>query len=280
MEKEELYRDINAKLLEAQIGWFNKIVITEDTRSKLSLPDRKKRDYDHLSFPFYFGVSQEYVNSSKKKIMIVGQETGSGFSFLNSEDGKTKEENAPIKSQEWTYTYNDKQWRGISANHSPFWGFVRSINAFNEYSSYITCYNNVDKIHFSRINPKTNNIDPLPLTYKAEEIFSSVYDFNGVKAPLLFREIQILKECNERSQLDGIVFVTGPYYDQTMGLALDLVKGKNTLKHYRPTEDEPIKDISEIVKLEGIKVFWTYHPNYLRLKQKEEQVLKALFERL
>ena len=97
--KRNKFKEINAELLEAQIAWFNKIVDTDSTRRKLSSRDSKGRCYDTLSFPFYFGVSEEYVNSTQKKIMIIGQETGGGFSFLNAKDEKTIAENAPRKSQ-------------------------------------------------------------------------------------------------------------------------------------------------------------------------------------
>ena len=275
--KEESFKDINAELLDAQKAWVDEIVKSDNTRRELKDRDSKGRYYDMLSFPFYFGISQEYMNSSKKKIMIVGQETGGGFDFLNSENEKTIKENKPEISQQWTYAYNDEQ-RHCVINTSPFWWFVRAINDYKKDGvfPFITCYNNVDKIHFSKLNNHTLNIDSLPLSYSAEKLFSAKYKFKGEEKPLLLREIQILKT---HKLLDAIVFVTGPYYDQTMGLALGLSKGEKALKHIRPTENHPLQRISELEGWEN-RLFWTYHPNYLRLKQKEQIVLSELFEHL
>ena len=269
------YQEINGELLDAQKAWEKILVDGDSSIKQLKDPDSKGRCFNTLSFPFYFGISDKYGESHKKKIMIIGQETGGGFDFRNSNNEKIKADNKPEASQKWTYTYNEDQ-RVNGSNQSPFWSFIRHINAFPD---CISCYNNVDKIHFSKISEgdttNSNSIIPIPLSYKAEKLFSASFDFNGEIKPLLLREICILKRYN---LLDAIVFTTGPYYDQTMEWALGL--NRKTLRAWRPTDDTPLRDVSEEIQLAGIKVFWTYHPNYLRLKRKESMVLDTLFKQI
>lgn len=265
-------REINQTLLKMQIAWRKALVESDDTKKKLNSNKNEDKRYNRLSFPFYFGVSQEYVDSyNKNRIMIIGQETGGGFDFFNSENEAIKRENEPEISQRWTIQYNEKQIgnNNRERNNSPFWGFTRAINAI---PNSITCYNNVDKIHFSRANEAKSFVEPIPLSYQAESIFSSRYliENEELPLPLLRREINLL---HEESMLDYVIFVTGPYYAMSMELALGIEEHALGCK---PSLHDPIVDITNKVGIEGIHFFWTYHPNYLRQKRKEADVIARL----
>lgn len=238
---------MNGKLNSAQEIW-NKIVLE---------PYFKDCDNTTLSRPFYMGVSDEYIKS-ENRIMIIGQEAKGFGLYTDTAWPMDKARNWSIdylnrqvyrnKSSEYNYTYNN----------SGFWRLFR----FFKDSGISPCWNNIDKLH-QTIGNKT-----VPLTLKMESYFCKQYGDSNKS--LIQNEIEICKP-------NYILFITGPHYTNSMATSFGL--DENELIEVRPNIENPITDVTEIFGL-GIKVFWTYHPTFLNRKQKLDDVTNKILKLL
>ena len=209
-----------------------------------------------MSRPYYMAVSDEYVKSARR-IMIIGQET-KGFGLYT--DLWSFED-----IREWGVDYLRKQIYGIDSvknkctyNRSAFWNFFRLL----ERSGFAPCWNNIDKIH------QTVSGNTVPLSIEMEAYFCKQY--GTPKQSLIQQEIDICKP-------NCILLITGPNYTHSMSASFGIEE--TTLSHYRPKIGSPIADITELLDL-GVKTIWTYHPTFLNrhhvLNDVANQVIKLL----
>ena len=229
---------INAQLLQLQEEWAETLLV----------PYVRANPDAMLSQPYYLGLSQEYVNSDRR-VMIVGQETR-GF-------GSYADDWSAEKIQSWCVGYLRRQLWGVGQdtyNPSPFWQFFRLL----EREGYAPCWNNVDKIH----RPGGGRI--ARLSREQEWALCGVYGDEQVS--LLRREIALCAP-------DAVVFITGPQYCYPMSLCLGV--GEATLWQCRPSLQKPIVDITSTAAL-GCPTFWTYHPAFLNRRKILQQVVTQI----
>lgn len=225
---------MNTELLAWQTQWDEKCIMQYTKMSQKS-----------ISRPFAYGVSEEYITAGFK-LMVIGQEAA-GFSVYDDPRAW-----GLARTQQWVVDYTRRQLWKICAgdahnkrpNCSPFWNFMRNCNNLGLTPSW----NNIDKVY----QKKTVDTDEkvIRLTDDQRREFNKAVCTGKT---LLQREIEISKP-------DGIVFVTGPYYQVSMETALGLPEGSLTSK--KPEETAHLKNISSEVDL-GIPCLWTYHPAYL-----------------
>ncbi len=218
--------DINKQLLTIQKEWLE--ICGADDLAKIH----------PISRPFSFSVTEEYL-SSNRKVMFIGQE---------AKDFGIYSDNWPIEDiQLFNKNYVDIQLghksydEEIKYNGSPFWNLFRTFH----HNGSEPVWNNVDKFH-RVIDNKTEC-----LSIELERIFNAPYGEDNKS--LLMREIEI-------TQPNVIIFITGPYYYESMALSMG-VDCKELLIH-KPRKNSPCSDISDVINL-GMPVLWSYHPAYL-----------------
>lgn len=222
----------NSKLLELQEQWNQNVLF----------PYVENLDNNILSRPFYFGVSEEYLES-KHKIMIVGQETRD-YGHYNHD--------WPMPAiQKWGVDYLRRQlWKsgteefikGHKYNRSGFWTLFRSFLK----RGYVPCWNNIDKIQQAKGMAST-----IRLSNEHKRIFCRQYGEDNKS--LLQREIELVKP-------DVVLFITGPNYHVSMTESLGLVEG--ALEELKPNRTKVCREITKEAGL-GMPAFWAYHPSYL-----------------
>ena len=222
--------DLNKKLLEIQQEWkeklYNGVLVGNEGQ---------------ISCPFSCGVSDEFLTSDKK-VMIIGQNAvGLGCQY-NKYD-------LP-QMQEWSIGYLEKQLNisnnEYKRNSSPFWRFLGALKA----AGYFPCWNNLEKV----VRYKVGEIKEYHVENNEREILNQRF-VDG--KTLLQKEIEIVNP-------DMVVFVVGPrnpYYSAIKQI-FDL--SDEMLENYYPKYDTDrlCGEITNIVKL-GIPTFWTYHPQFL-----------------
>ena len=225
---------MNARLLQLQEEWT----------ATLLEPYVRANPDAALSQPYCLGLSQEYLDSNHR-VMIVGQETRGFGSY--SDDWSAHE------IQAWCVGYLRRQLWGEGEdtyNHSPFWQFFRLLAR----EGYAPCWNNVDKIH----RPGGGKI--ARLSREQERALCGAY--GAALASLLQREVALCAP-------DAVVFITGPQYCYPMSLCLGVEE--SALWQQRPTTHTPIVDIRATASL-GCPTFWTYHPAFLNRRRILQQV--------
>jgi len=207
-----------------------------------------------LSRPYYMGVSEEYIRS-KQRIMIIGQEA-KGF-------GSYTDNWSMDDIRAWVIDYLRKQLYGMETagnkckyNSSAFWKLFRAF----EQNGFTPCWNNIDKIH-QTINRKT-----IPLTLELESHFCQQYGES--KKSLIQREIDI---CNPHA----ILFITGPNYTHSMATSFGIKE--SLFLECCPTITNPISDITDILNI-GVNCIWTYHPTFLNRKHILDIVVKDIIK--
>lgn len=238
-------------------GWKGKVLATYD-------PPKGKT----LSYPFYMGLSEEYLFNfeGKKRIMVIGREARG----CEHERDNAEEKNQPENSQQWAIAYIKKQVYGkdvdlpkcynkIEYNNSAFWLFFRLLKE----EGFVPCWNNVDKVYFEKTGK---------LTESAEKVLSSAYTVGDEKQAksLLVREIEI-------ADPDIIIFVTGASYKVTMQTAL---KGEDVNFDMLPSFE---KDgcLIKLGTVAGKPTYWINHPQGLfsksfRRSDFEEYIIRKL----
>lgn len=259
-----------------------------------------------LSHPFYFGVSQRFIqDNSKIKIMIIGQEAR-GYGQLNDGtarydflkiDGEiankctcyyecNKNENfkicadylnCPINSQRWAIGFYENQifdniYVGLSSyykgeNELKRRGYV-FWNTLRAFydNDFVPCWNNLDKVYYGK-----------QLTLFAEKILSAQYSLphETIKKSLIQREIE---EVNP----DAIIFLTGPAYSVSMETAFGLSEGCLGKSGLKPDKYSPFNDITDILQIKKsgsgrvVPVIWSYHPNYINRIADIDKVVLAI----
>lgn len=199
-----------------------------------------ENNFETISKPFFYGVSEEYCNANKR-IMIVGQETKDFGAYT---DDWLLNDIQPwcinyLRFQLWKIPTNSK----IKYNASPFWKMFREFNN----KGITPSWNNVDKVQQYNDESKKN----FSLSFEQEKYFSCKYG-NDNKS-LLQREIEL-------DEPDILLFITGPNYSFTMATALGL--NEKILKSNRPTKQNYCVEITNLLNINS-RVFWTYHPAYL-----------------
>lgn len=236
--------NLNKELLEIQEQW-NQCVL---------FPYIESHNDHILSRPFYFGVSDEYMGSPKK-IMIVGQETRDYGSY---------HDDWPMPDiQKWGIDYLRRQLWSVRSedfkyNRSGFWKLFRCF----EKCGYVPCWNNIDKIHQQKGMAST-----IRLTDDHKRVFCRQYG-NDNKS-LLRREIEIVKP-------DAVVFITGPKYHVSMTESLGLPEG--SLDEEKPTREYFCREITKKAGL-GMPTFWAYHPSYLNRIHKIPDCVRFVLDR-
>lgn len=239
---------MNDKLNDIQTIWFNEIF----------KPYIRNNPNLNISYPFFTGVSDEYIKS-QKRIMIVGQETNGWNVF--KEDWTIKD------SRDWAIDYLNFQLKYCNyqdlkeifkrRNSSPFWSFFKAFSN----DGIVPCWNNIDKAQ----RKFGNQTKALTVEIEAE-LNKTITSLNTT---LFLKEIEITKP-------DIIIFITGPNYQFTMEKALQLEQ--DTLRDFKPTHNNGCVDITNQVKLDT-PTFWTYHPRHICDSKNElsrEKIVKKI----
>lgn len=229
-----------------------------------------------LSCAFALGLSEHYLGS-EKKVMVIGQEA-KGHTF---EYDKWNLENW----QKWAIDYlNFQIYREQSEsykftpNNSPFWQFMRKLKE----GGYDLCWNNLDKVR-RYIHPDGKEWAEgfLPYDKKKKD--------NSERAALnkkIFDGRSLLQKEIEIAAPDFVVFACGPkdpYYhtlcNAFFGDGADAYQTLND-KRYYPTSRNEIVEISQKLGL-NMPAYYTYHPNYLQLRGRHEldRVIDELIRR-
>lgn len=299
----EIIKNKNTEILSAQKEWYNNIMVpyinNQFTKREVSLYASENEKYNDvkISCPFCMGLTDEYINSHNKKIMIVGQVARKLGSWSKQWQGRTtddlfkdidkKEDYWPAKRmQNWANDYLECQLKNSTSekyNSSAFWDFFRDLKSCGNIS---LCWNDLDKVNFVENDGKEKN-----LTYKDETVLSSKYEYDGESLSLLQREIKIAKP-------DIIIFAIGPYYSLSLDVALgvsdykynhmsNIELSKKSLKVSKLFKDYPSKDrcvvqnndlkvsVNNLLGRETV-VLWTYHPTALRRLKLYSQAIKDI----
>ena len=124
---------MNSELNVYQRVWFQRVFE----------PFVRDNSEKNISYPFYLGVSEKYINS-KRRIMIVGQETRGFTSF--------KPDWSIEETQRWAIDYVDYQLHYSNdqelkdkfkrRNSSTFWSFFKLFSK----ADIVPSWNNIDKL--------------------------------------------------------------------------------------------------------------------------------------
>ena len=223
---------MNSELNVYQRVWFQRVFE----------PFVRDNSEKNISYPFYLGVSEKYINS-KRRIMIVGQETRGFTSF--------KPDWSIEETQRWAIDYVDYQLHYSNdqelkdkfkrRNSSTFWSFFKLFSK----ADIVPSWNNIDKAQ------RYVGGETMSLTEDIERKLNCILpDSNKT----LFQiEVEITKP-------NAVVFITGPRYTVTMEAAMNLKEG--ILEEAGLSLQNGCVDITEISGF-GLPVFWTYHPRYI-----------------
>lgn len=253
--------DINAELLAVQESWARRLY-----SRLINEYEKNEEEKGKLSCAFSFGVSERYVQSDKK-IMIVGQEAnGHTFDYKNW----------GLESwQKWAVDYlnfqvygdKSKKW-SFSNNNSPFWQFITKL----ERKGYGVCWNNLDKVRRYISNNGPELTEDYLLEFSDEDkikdrsiLHEKIFDANSKS--LLQKEIAI-------AEPDIVVFAVGPKNPYYHSLSLAFFDGKEVDSHLNVKgklypqlkNGNYCCNISKALNL-SIPVYYTYHPKYLSLKK-------------
>lgn len=234
-------KQTNERLLEAITEW-----------ERIVLSDYKSKSKNPLSYTFYMGLSEEYLNNSggKKRVMVIGREP-LGYR-ADETDEHCAEKNTPTNSQLWSIAYTVKQTygediplpdcynSGLTSNSSAFWHLFRWLNQ----AGFVPCWNNVDKVSFEKTGK---------LSCEAEKELSRAYktEHDGQEKSLLLREIEI-------AEPDMILFVTGKEYCVSMETALGF--DLDEVPTYEKNRSCMVKLAQDVF---GKPVYWINHPQGL-----------------
>ncbi len=245
----------NEKLLKVQAAWYQ--ALAEDWCSQN--PDQT------YSAPFCCGISFSMSDPTKKTIMIIGQEARNWHTFIENHPLKFMQDEG-IRCFEEQFGLRD----GAYKINSPFWRWFKRFQECN------IVWNNLDKLHRYVQKDDAEAGETRYLRLKDEMHLSQPFSLEG-DAPrsLLVREIDMIEP-------DIVLFVTGPSYFKSMALALGM--DASVLKMHKPTDENLVSNISELVNAISYKskkiprVIWTYHPNHLNYMkgatEKAEQEMK------
>ena len=291
----------NARSLAAHKEWYSKVMLPYISKELTSDGVRKDESYE-ISCPFCMGLTEEYIESGKTKIMIIGQaaralgywskhwkDKSADVDDLYNEADDSKEGYYPPKRmQKWANEYLTVQLSGhgtqkINYNRSAFWAFFRQLKKRNDAS---LCWDDIDKVHFIC---SSDDKSEKALKYKDEVYLSAKYGDD--KLSLLQREIEIANP-------DAVIFAIGPTYALSADVALgisgfDYTNMQENRLSKRSAEvsklftDYPNKNncvvqnedmqnaVRKLLRREDTAVLWTYHPSALkRLKLLDEAVYK------
>lgn len=213
-----------------------------------------------LSYTFNLGVSDEYVKSPKK-IMIVGQEAR----------GHTHDEEYWCLKRTVDYMNcqvhgkKNPKYKRDKCNRSPFWRFFRKID--NDGQGYSPCWNNIDKVTRYEIarsgEEKERKIDDDDRKVLNQKL--------SLGQSLLQKEIEIVEP-------DIVVFAIGtnPAYLCALRAAFGLEKEWGEYcPSLTPTLDGCCREISKILNLD-VPTYWTYHPNFLNYHKLFNDTVKKI----
>ena len=291
----------NARSLAAHKEWYSKVMLPYISKELTSDGVRKDESYE-ISCPFCMGLTEEYIESGKTKIMIIGQaaralgywskhwkDKSADVDDLYNEADDSKEGYYPPKRmQKWANEYLTVQLSGhgtqkINYNRSAFWAFFRQLKKRNDAS---LCWDDIDKVHFIC---SSDDKSEKALKYKDEVYLSAKYGDD--KLSLLQREIEIANP-------DAVIFAIGPTYALSADVALGISGfdytnmqenrlSKRSAEVSKLFKDYPNKNncvvqnedmqnaVRKLLRREDAAVLWTYHPSALkRLKLLDEAVDK------
>ncbi len=196
---------------------------------------------------FRMGYPIEYIDSEKPLLMYVGQECLHG----NEE-----------KTQEWIREYQNVQRTkkrltndrfDFGTNSSPFWNFYRRLSEMG----FNVLWNNLDKFH---------PVNKQRLFREDGVKFNASY--GEEKLSILQREIKLLAP-----KVIVLAIGKGKY---TASLASAFSINEEELKKYEPSKDNCFSEISSVLNLDNITVFWTYHPAFLQRSGKYRETILTI----
>jgi hypothetical protein len=232
---------VNERLLNIQKEWL-----------KIIDADEKAKKYP-LSRPFSFAVTEQYMQSGKK-VMIIGQQTADFGGYYTNK--------WPMDDiHRFNYEYVNRQVRGMHEaeyeyNRSAFWNLFRKLVGLG----IEPVWNNLEKFHF--VGEKEKTI-PLNDENLKKELCGP---YGNDRKSLLCREIEI-------SSPKAVVFTTGPYYSKTMADSFGIDEEK--LQKAGLCKDNCFLDISDIIKI-GVPTIWSYHPAYLQRIRSLDKIVEFI----
>ena len=260
-------KKINEELRKYQEEWYKNIVeewVKDRQNCKEVKYYMRKHFHDEtygISQPFFTGM---YDNENNNPVvMFVGQETNCWGNFKDF----TKDEIEKSQRCVCEFTKNNivepnkkatsKDYEGFKLYDSNiFWNFIRYV--YDEMDKKINVktnvvWNELDKIHFTHTEKERTQCVKL-WKDDEEKLNKEVKDSKS----LLLLEIETIEP-------DLIVFLTGPNYRRSMETALGM-KLTNT-----PSSDQPVVPIDN-------KILWTYHPRYLYIINRQDDVCKEIIQ--
>lgn len=203
----------------------------------------------NYSSMFRMGFPEEYIDSKKPLLMYVGQEC------LRCGEEKTQVWVREYQNVQRTKNRITTDWFDFGTNNSPFWNFYRQLSALG----YNSLWNNLDKFH---------PLDAQRLSWEDGVKFNSPYGDDNLS--ILQREIKLLKP-------KVVIFSIGNgKYTSSLSAAFSV--DETELKKFAPTVDEPVKDISNLLKIPNTIAIWTYHPAYLQRSKNYNNALLCIKE--
>lgn len=261
-------KSVNEKLLKIQKEWKEQLYTP-----LFEYYNKNREELGVLSCAFGFGVSDRYIESDKK-IMVVGQEANGHsvdyekWGLENWRDWAVDYLNFQVygdTSQKWNFT----------ANNSPFWQFLIKLKE----KGYGVCWNNLDKVR----RYITNNGPEPTESYLLENDDDCKIKDRSILHKKIFDGKSLLQKEIEIAEPNAVVFAVGPKnpYYHSLSLAFfggDKVDGylnERGKKYPQLKNDRYCCDIREYLNLD-IPAYYTYHPKYLRIKGKLDGVLNKI----
>jgi len=193
--------------------------------------------------PFVPYIFDEY-ESSKIKLMFVGQQTNGGPSIKDLIDQKIS---YPELFEDWVeFKHNDASSK--SHYNSPFWNFIHKVCKEIGINKLGFVWSNIVKF-------ESNNSCPRKEIYEIGRKF-----FNTM--PLEIKAVEP----------DMVVFLTGPNYDWAIKDAFPEV-------FFSTVRNLPIRQFSEVNNFPAKKCFRLHHPRYLRTySENNDTLVRAIAE--
>lgn len=227
----------------------------------------KYEQTDGYSRMFRMGVTEEYMEPGKRRILYYGQECLS----------MSKE-----KTTDWIRKYQlvqraERELPGFNEkpNYSPFWRFYRAIYK-SQAGNAAVLWGNLNKLHLT--DPADKSSSPRDRQGIARKSLEPIRDLNVLRAlsspygsdsrSVIQREIEVL-------QPTLIVFAIGPKSRYITSLAAAFGVLPEAVARLKPTKADPAKRMEAALSV-AVPVIWTYHPAYLSRIQGFDSVIDAI----
>lgn len=255
------FENVNKKLLDVYENWEESLLVPYIEYHTVTGYYSAEKDIKHerdknkclregtqISCPFYMGLTDDYINSDKKRVMIIGQEAR-GYGVYTAD--KNKEGFEPESSQKWSKCYLSRQTnlqeadRDLKYNASRFWALFRALK-----TDYALCWTDIDKVYYNKLQDNKDGKYTGTLTYGGEAYLNQKYGEDNKS--ILEREIEL-------AEPDYVVFVIGPNYHVSLEKSFGFEYKKLSEEWNKQVKDKKWCDITNVLAI-GKPAVWTYHP--------------------